>query len=142
MHTQPRGTSRALTTCPQETNYMCWKSHSHASVIVGLDSLDPERESEGHLQSSKVVPGEARASRLRSSSRSLVTCLSWNRMASPFSLVGRLSLSAGGGEEALEPETLSTSPAQRHFHQPITLGYIPKSLTTMCFENRSLGTPI
>lgn len=120
-------TAAALTACPQETNYTCWKRLLNANerqYCVGLDSFDPEQENERHLQSSKVVPGEARASRLRSSSRSLVTCLSWNRTASPFSLAGRLSLSAGGGEEALEPATLSTSPTQRQFHQAITVGHM------------------
>lgn len=62
-----------------------------------------------YLQSSKVVPGDANASRLRSSSLSLVTWRSWNRIASRLSPAGRLSLMAGGGEEASpftgEPET-------------------------------------
>lgn len=53
-----------------------------------------------YLQSSKVVPGDANARRLRSSSLSLVTWRSWNRIVSRLSLAGRLSLIAGGGEDA------------------------------------------
>lgn len=56
--------------------------------------------SEQYLQSSKVVPGEERARRLRSSSLSRVTCLSWNRTVSIFSFTWWLSMWAGGGEEA------------------------------------------
>lgn len=66
-----------------------------------------------HLQSSKVVPGEASARRFRSSSRSLVTWRSWKRMVSRLSPDGRLSLMAGGGEDASpltgEPAAWSTS---------------------------------
>lgn len=65
-----------------------------------------------YLQSSKVVPGDANARRLRSSSLSLVTWRSWNRIVSRLSLAGRLSLMAGGGEDASpftgEPATAST----------------------------------
>lgn len=53
-----------------------------------------------HLQSSKVVPGDANARRLRSSSLSLVTWRSWNKMVSRLSPDGLLSLMAGGGEDA------------------------------------------
>lgn len=65
-----------------------------------------------HLQSSKVVPGDANARRLRSSSLSLVTWRSWNKMVSRLSPDGPLSLMAGGGEDASpltgEPATLNT----------------------------------
>lgn len=65
-----------------------------------------------YLQSSKVVPGDAKARRLRSSSLSLVTWRSWNRIVSRLSPAGRLSLMAGGGEDASpftgEPATAST----------------------------------
>lgn len=56
--------------------------------------------SEQYLQSSKVVPGEDSAKRLRNSSRSRVTCRSWNRTVSIFSCTWWLSMWAGGGEEA------------------------------------------
>lgn len=73
----------------------------------------PGRQEGGlYLQSSKVVPGDASARRLRSSSLSLVTWRSWNRIVSRLSPAGRLSLMAGGGEEASpftgEPATAST----------------------------------
>lgn len=65
-----------------------------------------------YLQSSKVVPGDASARRLRSSSLSLVTWRSWKRIVSRLSPAGRLSLMAGGGEEASpftgEPATAGT----------------------------------
>lgn len=77
-----------------------------------------------YLQSSKVVPGDARANRLRSSSRSLVTCLSWNRTVSRFSLAGRVSPSAGGGDEALVPAIVSTSPEQTQAHAALVQGCI------------------
>lgn len=67
-----------------------------------------------HLQSSKVVPGDANARRLRSSSLSLVTWRSWNKIVSRLSPDGRLSLMAGGGEDASpltgDPATVSTLP--------------------------------
>lgn len=74
-----------------------------------------------YLQSSKVVPGDARAKRLRSSSLSRVTWRSWNRMVSRLSPAGRLSLTAGGGDEAEplpggEPATVSMSPGARAAH--------------------------
>lgn len=56
--------------------------------------------SEQYLQSSKVVPGEDSARRLRNSSRSRVTCRSCNRTVSIFSCTWWLSMWAGGGEEA------------------------------------------
>lgn len=55
---------------------------------------------DSNLQSSKVVPGDANARRFRSSSLSLVTWRSWNKMVSRLSPDGRLSLMAGGGEDA------------------------------------------
>lgn len=65
-----------------------------------------------HLQSSKVVPGDANARRLRSSSRSLVTWRSCSKMVSRLSPECRLSLIAGGGEDASpltgEPGTVNT----------------------------------
>lgn len=69
-----------------------------------------------HLQSSKVVPGDASASRLRSSSLSLVTWRSWNKMVSRWSPDGRLSLMAGGGEDA-SPLTGEPAPVSGTFDQ-------------------------
>ena len=56
----------------------------------------------GYLQSSKVVPGDERASLLRRSSLSRVTCFSWNSTVSMFSLMWPpwFSVWLGGGEEA------------------------------------------
>lgn len=74
-----------------------------------------------NLQSSKVVPGDANARRFRSSSLSLVTWRSWNKMVSRLSPDGRLSLMAGGGEDASpltgEPATVSTLPEARTIDQ-------------------------
>lgn len=67
--------------------------------VFGKQALRCTR-SEQYLQSSKVVPGEESARRLRSSSLSRVTCLSWNRTVSIFSFTWWLSMWAGGGEEA------------------------------------------
>lgn len=66
-----------------------------------------------HLQSSKVVPGDAKARRFRSSSRSLVTWRSCSMMVSRLSTGCRLSFVAGGGEAASpltgEPAGMSTN---------------------------------
>lgn len=70
-----------------------------------------------HLQSSKVVPGDANASRLRSSSLSRVTWRSWKRMVSRLSPVGRLSLMAGGGEDA---SPLTGEPAAARSRESLT----------------------
>lgn len=85
-----------------------------------------------HLQSSKVVPGDANARRLRSSSRSLVTWRSCNKMESKLSPECRLSLIAGGGEDASpltgEPATVSTLLQTRTIYH--TLDEFP---CTICF---------
>lgn len=80
--------------------------------IVALIRTAQEPSQDSHLQSSKVVPGDAKARRFRSSSRSLVTWRSCNMMVSRLSTVCRLSLVAGGGEAASpltgEPALVST----------------------------------
>lgn len=53
-----------------------------------------------YLQSSKVEPGDESASCLRSSSLSRVTCRSWYRIVSSFSLICLVSIT-GGGDDAL-----------------------------------------
>ncbi len=83
-----------------------------------------------YLQSSKVVPGEERASRLRRSSRSRVTCLSWKITVSSFSLITCLSRWAGGGEDAGK---------DRHVYQWIKLQIIYCTLCTSLLKREMAG---
>lgn len=101
--------------------------HFSINVCFGKRTLRCTR-SEQYLQSSKVVPGEERARRLRSSSLSRVTCLSWNRTVSIFSFTWWLSMWVGGGEEAWQgvPEWVSMSLVACAVHKAQMMGELVK----------------
>lgn len=102
--------------------------HFSINVCFGKQTLRCTR-SEQYLQSSKVVPGEERARRLRSSSLSRVTCLSWNRTVSIFSFTWWLSMWVGGGEEAWQgvPEWVSMSLVACAVHKAQMMGEISET---------------
>lgn len=117
--------------------------HKHPPNKSEQQQLFGRRASRLHLQSSKVVPGDANARRLRSSSLSLVTWRSWNRMVSRLSPDGRLSFMAGGGEDASpftgEPATVSTLPEARTVDQRAPGGVHPPIIIHLQLTN---GTQI
>lgn len=94
-----------------------------------------------YLQSSKVDPGDESASCLRSSSLSRVTCRSWYKMVSSFSLICLVSIT-GGGDDALPVvpdgeintwQWANASKEQYNFTKEVTL--IFKKILYFCLQN-------